>query len=258
MPGAQARLRRVDRNVARRGLMVRRALSVANRTRLRYSEGGWQDDCHQRLEAGTVFRFDELDRLARPDLAVDGEPTGAGLILHDCAQQSWFLTVCAPPQRSDEFLPPVLTLLNRLAGDLVPAFLVSHATGSPDQPSRPTIECVWDRIASPVLLLSRDMTIEAANVAAEELLHEARYFRRGLPNDRLALADRGDEMEIEAAMGRLLAHRRDTARVTLRGLRRARPLGLTLRRAGSPVWRQQFVPELSEASHVLAIFSEAC
>ncbi|NDW06277.1 hypothetical protein [Jiella pacifica] len=256
MPGAEARLRRIDRNVARRGLVARRVLSAANRTRLRYSDGSWQDDFHPRLEAGTVFRLDELDRLARPDLAVDCEPAGAGLVLHDCVQQSWLLTVSAPPQRRDEFLPPVLTLLNRLADDLVPAFMVSHATGSPDQPSRPTIESVWDRVSSPVVLLTRDMTIEAANVAAEDLLHEARYFRRGLLNERLTLADRDDEVEIEAAMGRLLGHRRDAARVTLRGLRRARPLGLTLRRAGSPVWRQQFVPELADASHVLAIFSD--
>ena len=258
MPGAEARLRRIDRDVARRGVMARRARSVANRTRLRYSDGGWQDDCHPRLEAGTVFRLDELDRLARPDLAADGETTGAGLVLHDCAQQSWLLTVVAPPQRRDEFLPPVLTLLNRLADDIVPAFLVSHASGSPDQPSRPTIENVWDRVPSPVMLLTRDMTIEAANVAAEDLLHEARYFRKGLLNDRLALADRDDEVAVEAAMDRLFGHPRDTARVTLRGLRRARSLGLTLRRAGSPVWRQQFVPELADASHVLAIFSEAC
>lgn len=238
--------------------MVRRAISVANRTRLRYSESGWQDDFHSRLEPGTVFRLDELDRNARPDLAADGETVGAGLILHDCAQQSWLLTIVAPARRGDEFIPSVLTLLNRLVDDLVPAFLVSHATGSPDQPSRDAIENVWDRVSAPVMLLTPDMMIDAANVAAEELLHEARYFRRISPNERLMLADRDDGLAIEAAMARLLGWRRRSARVTLRGLGRSRSLDLTLRPAGSPMWREQFVPELADPSHVLAVFSEAC
>ncbi|MBO0903399.1 hypothetical protein [Jiella sonneratiae] len=257
LPGVESRLQRFDRNVARRGVTVRRVLSVANRTRLRYSDGGWQDECFPSLERGTIFRFDELERLARPELSSGEGKAGAGLILHDGAQQSWSLTLTVPAEAREAMLPTATALLQRLAEDLVPAFLVSHATGSPDQPTRDVIEGAWDHLSAPVVLLTRDMVIEASNVAAEDLLHETRYFRPRFFDDRLNLASREDELALEAAIGRLARRTRKTARVTLNGLRRSPPLSIRLQQAGSPVWRQQFVPELADTGHVLAIFAEA-
>lgn len=260
LPGASPQLRRIDRDVARRGLKLHRALSVANRTRLRYSDSGWQDDaCHPSLEPGTIFRLGVDGDETRPDLMFEGETAGAGLVLHDRAQQSWSLTIALPPERREAMMPAVLTLLRRFADDLVDAFLVSHATGSPDQPSRETIDAAWDAVRAPVMLLDRELNIEAANVAAEDLLHAARYFRTGQsetgkPAGRLALASRDDLQALEVAVGRLLAGRRTSARIALEGLRGSEPLAVTLRRAGSPDWRRQFVPELAETNHVLAIF----
>ncbi len=257
LPGVETRLRRIDRDVARRSFKVHRATSVANRTRLRYSDSGWQDDCYPSLEPGTIFRFDDPDgaaQQAQQEFSAEGGPIDAGLILHDCAQQSWSLTMTAPRERRDAVLPAVLTLLRRLAGDLVDAFVVSHAIGSPDQPSRDRIESTWDPLCTPVLLLDRELVISAANAAAEDLLREARYFRPRFFDDHLALANRNDGQLLEATVNRLLAGRRASARVSLEGLRRSAPLSATLRRAGSPDWRRQFTPELAETAHVLAVF----
>ena len=157
-------------------------------------------------------------------------------------------------------MPAVMTLLRRYARDLVDVFQVSHTIGSPEQPARPTIQRAWDALSVPVLLLDQDLAIGAANIAADDLLHEARYFRPPTNGDRyyleanLALANREDVYTLEAAVNSLLRSRRSWVRVTLKGLRRSEPLICTLRRAGSKEWRRQYVPDLDETESVLALF----
>ncbi|MBP0618081.1 hypothetical protein [Jiella mangrovi] len=232
---------------------MNRAISVATRTRMRYAENSWQDDFHPRMEPGSIFRFDDVDHPARLELVSNDETAGAGLVLHDCAQQSWCLTVTVPQDVRDAFLPAVLTLLHRLAPDLLSAFLVSHAIGSPDQPNRETIQSAWDEIADPVIMLDGDLIVGAANVAADHLMNEARFFRPRFFSDHLSLASRDDASALETAVNRLLGSRRESARVTLAGLRNSGPLVITLNRAGSPEWRRKFVSELASSNTVLAV-----
>ncbi|MBO0661938.1 hypothetical protein LQ948_05875 [Jiella sp. MQZ9-1] len=261
LPGVEARLERIDRDVTLRGLKSSQALSVANRARLRYTENGYRDDGYPAFEPGVVLRLDQTDDPAFPELSPPAGVVGAGLVLHDCVQQSWVLTLCAADSLQHTLMPSIMIFLQRLAPDLLNAFTVSHAIGSPDQPSRTLIEHVWDQLPAPAMLLDAELSIGAMNVAAEALHQEARYFRPNFVKDHLRLANREDTYALEAGIGRLLHgrsanSRRESTRIVLNGVGNQRPLKVELHRAGSSAWRRQFVPELAASSHVVAVFPD--
>jgi len=254
LPGVEARLECVDRDVARRSFHAHRALSVANRREPLFGVGDWLIERHVGLTPGTLFRIGEWDCLAPHDWDAPGDVAGTGLVLHDCAQQVWLLTITVSRQERSRFLPAVVTLLQKMSDELVNAFVVSHTLGSPDQPHQSVIETAWDEVNTPVMLLGHDLSIVAMNMEADDLSRTARYFAPSAGRTHLSAALIDDETRLEAAVARIVHAGLTSTKVTLRGKGRSDSLSVRLRAAGSPDWRRQFAPEVEVAPAVLALF----
>ncbi|MEX6506248.1 hypothetical protein AB5S17_07740 [Jiella sp. M17.18] len=188
------------------------------------------------LAAGSIFEIDGAPewRMA-PHEWVPPEPSascGAGLVLEARPGLRWVFSALGPAGAGRSYVPAIRAVLRRLAPELQQAFAVSHGLGTQRQPPRTAIEAAWDRLETPVMLLRADMSAEAMNVAAEELLSARRLFMPPGPGHRLRAASPADRERLLQAAERIRGGLRKRARLVLTGRRRDVALPVELSLAG--------------------------
>lgn len=186
---------------AHEGASASRSMRIG-RTGFRIVEGGtfWSEDCNPLGSAGR--RSGEIFPLFGAEGCRHGH--GAALVLHRCPSRDWLVVLGAGQGAPGEW---ATECLDWLAPTLIPAFRISLALAAGMVPSVQDCGVVWDRLDRGVVVLSRELKLLRANVAAEELLSIRGAFRPLGRGGGLRLHCREADERLERAVACALADR---------------------------------------------------